>query len=442
MRRRRAPRARRSPARPARRSIDTQGIIAPGLIDTHNHILFDIFDDDDWLPAQVYHEPQPVADRAALRRDARRQAVPRRTTRRASRRGARRRRTAPRRAACAARSTSGASSRGSSPARRASSGCRARPRRASARSRARSTSRRTGSAPTRSRRARCSRRRSPTAVCANFASGKTDAYLDPLRRGHRRQGARASSRRSARSTTPANCLLRAADDDHARHRVHRDRVRDDGARPGMKLTWSPQSNVSLYGADRRHPDRARRRRHHRARARLVDGRQPEPARRAALRRRVGQRALGRSPDAARPRRDGDDARGAGARARRQARHARGRLPRRPRRVRRRSRRSRTTRSSRRAPERRAARDGRRRRCSTATRRSQPPARPQPGCETIDICGTLEVPVRRDDRRRTDKLDQTYAQIQAALDQALTDADAQTPADGWNFAPLTPLVTCK
>ncbi|MFO0667949.1 MAG: amidohydrolase family protein [Polyangiaceae bacterium] len=34
--------------------IDTKGIIAPGLIDTHNHILFDIFDDDDWKPAQLY----------------------------------------------------------------------------------------------------------------------------------------------------------------------------------------------------------------------------------------------------------------------------------------------------------------------------------------------------------------------------------------------------
>jgi 5-methylthioadenosine/S-adenosylhomocysteine deaminase len=30
--------------------ITTNGIIAPGLIDTHNHILFDIFDDDDWVP--------------------------------------------------------------------------------------------------------------------------------------------------------------------------------------------------------------------------------------------------------------------------------------------------------------------------------------------------------------------------------------------------------
>lgn len=30
--------------------IVTNGIIAPGLIDTHNHILFDIFDNDDWVP--------------------------------------------------------------------------------------------------------------------------------------------------------------------------------------------------------------------------------------------------------------------------------------------------------------------------------------------------------------------------------------------------------
>lgn len=37
------------------------GVIAPGLIDTHNHILFDIFDGSDWLPAQVYqnHDQWP-----------------------------------------------------------------------------------------------------------------------------------------------------------------------------------------------------------------------------------------------------------------------------------------------------------------------------------------------------------------------------------------------
>ena len=30
--------------------IDTQGVILPGLIDTHNHILFDVFDEDHWVP--------------------------------------------------------------------------------------------------------------------------------------------------------------------------------------------------------------------------------------------------------------------------------------------------------------------------------------------------------------------------------------------------------
>lgn len=30
--------------------IDTGAIIAPGMVDTHNHILFDIFDGDDWAP--------------------------------------------------------------------------------------------------------------------------------------------------------------------------------------------------------------------------------------------------------------------------------------------------------------------------------------------------------------------------------------------------------
>lgn len=34
--------------------IDTNGMIFPGLIDAHNHILFDIFDETDWAPAQAY----------------------------------------------------------------------------------------------------------------------------------------------------------------------------------------------------------------------------------------------------------------------------------------------------------------------------------------------------------------------------------------------------
>lgn len=34
--------------------IRTHGVIMPGMIDTHNHILFDIFDEQDWSPSQVY----------------------------------------------------------------------------------------------------------------------------------------------------------------------------------------------------------------------------------------------------------------------------------------------------------------------------------------------------------------------------------------------------
>jgi 5-methylthioadenosine/S-adenosylhomocysteine deaminase len=34
--------------------LDTDGVIAPGMIDTHNHILFDVFDDDDWTPSRLY----------------------------------------------------------------------------------------------------------------------------------------------------------------------------------------------------------------------------------------------------------------------------------------------------------------------------------------------------------------------------------------------------
>ncbi|MCA9701843.1 MAG: amidohydrolase family protein, partial [Myxococcales bacterium] len=34
--------------------VDTHGVIMPGMIDTHNHVQFAIFDEDDWTPAMVY----------------------------------------------------------------------------------------------------------------------------------------------------------------------------------------------------------------------------------------------------------------------------------------------------------------------------------------------------------------------------------------------------
>ncbi len=41
--------------------VVTNGIILPGLIDAHNHILFDIFDESDWTPPKLYtnHDQWP-----------------------------------------------------------------------------------------------------------------------------------------------------------------------------------------------------------------------------------------------------------------------------------------------------------------------------------------------------------------------------------------------
>ena len=65
---------------------------------------------------------------------------------------------------------------------------------------------------------------------------------------------------------------------------------------------------------------------------------------------------------------------------------------------------------------------------------------QPACETLDVCGAQKfLCIATTDA--ANKLNQSYAQIKAALEQALLDADAQTPGDGFDFAPLTPLVKC-
>jgi 5-methylthioadenosine/S-adenosylhomocysteine deaminase len=52
--------------------VDTHGIILPGLIDTHNHILFDIFDENDWAPRMSYqnHNQWPSEARYAALTDA------------------------------------------------------------------------------------------------------------------------------------------------------------------------------------------------------------------------------------------------------------------------------------------------------------------------------------------------------------------------------------
>ncbi|MBL8744384.1 MAG: amidohydrolase family protein, partial [Myxococcales bacterium] len=54
--------------------IDTQGVIAPGLLDAHNHIIYDIFDEDDWAPTQTYtnHNQWPNDERYGAMGDAKR----------------------------------------------------------------------------------------------------------------------------------------------------------------------------------------------------------------------------------------------------------------------------------------------------------------------------------------------------------------------------------
>ncbi len=54
--------------------IDTQGVISPGLLDAHNHIIYDVFDEDDWAPTEVYtnHNQWPNDERYGAMGDAKR----------------------------------------------------------------------------------------------------------------------------------------------------------------------------------------------------------------------------------------------------------------------------------------------------------------------------------------------------------------------------------
>jgi cytosine/adenosine deaminase-related metal-dependent hydrolase len=64
----------------------------------------------------------------------------------------------------------------------------------------------------------------------------------------------------------------------------------------------------------------------------------------------------------------------------------------------------------------------------------------PGCESLDVCGSNKF-LCAATAATTDKLNETFAQVQSTLEQALITADEQTPTDGWSFAPLAPLVRC-
>jgi cytosine/adenosine deaminase-related metal-dependent hydrolase len=71
---------------------------------------------------------------------------------------------------------------------------------------------------------------------------------------------------------------------------------------------------------------------------------------------------------------------------------------------------------------------------------EPLAPSNPGCEAIDICGRAKfICVARP--VSSDKFDQTLADIDTALNQALSDYDALDITQ-WDFAPITPLARCQ
>jgi cytosine/adenosine deaminase-related metal-dependent hydrolase len=65
----------------------------------------------------------------------------------------------------------------------------------------------------------------------------------------------------------------------------------------------------------------------------------------------------------------------------------------------------------------------------------------PGCEDLDACGAPKFACVAL-ASGTDKLSQTFAQIKDTLEAALVEIDAARPAGGPNFAPLTPVASCK
>jgi 5-methylthioadenosine/S-adenosylhomocysteine deaminase len=66
----------------------------------------------------------------------------------------------------------------------------------------------------------------------------------------------------------------------------------------------------------------------------------------------------------------------------------------------------------------------------------------PTCEDFDACGAKKFLCVVEPGQTTNKLDQTYAQIKATLENAMLDMDAVRPPGGNPFAPVAPVVACK
>jgi cytosine/adenosine deaminase-related metal-dependent hydrolase len=416
--------------------IDTQAVIAPGMIDVHNHILFDIFDNDDWSPVRTYtnHDQWPAEARYVAMLDVKQclvndsQGKP---------------------AWCAQTpyGTAAGSLRcevdkwgelkglvagttgivGLAGTTAACFGSLARSLDAAENGLGQDKLQTSALFPP----------SNPSGVCTNFATGKTNAFVAHVGEGTDAVAGGELAQLGA-STTPANCLY--APQTAITHGVAFTAA--DFAmmgQTGMKLVWSPQSNVSLYGQTTDLPtaldagvtvafgpdwsmggsqnlldelrfadawDNAHWNDRLGARD-LVIMATRHGAQATGLDDKLGALEVGRLADLAVFRGDTSQPYEAIVAA----------TP---------------------ADVELVMVGGVVLYGDEALAVAGPAA---PGCESIDICGQPKF-LCVATATATNKLDQTYAQIQTALTQALADADAQTPADGYNFSPLTPLVRCK
>ncbi|MGZ3450992.1 MAG: amidohydrolase family protein [Polyangiales bacterium] len=213
--------------------VQTNGIIFPGMIDTHNHILFDIFDETDWAPTKAYgnHNQWTAEARYSAMVDAKQYLNGEASSTwdygcEMDKFGELK--------ALVAGTTSVAGA--ANPANRACYGSLARTIDQTPNDLGVDKLQVATLFPTKA---------AADGVCANFTSGKTDAYLIHIAEGIDSTALGEFAKLGTISTTP-NCLYNAKTTI-----VHGTALGDTElttmATNGMKLTWSPRSNVFLYG---------------------------------------------------------------------------------------------------------------------------------------------------------------------------------------------------
>jgi cytosine/adenosine deaminase-related metal-dependent hydrolase len=215
--------------------IDTQGVISPGLLDAHNHIIYSVFDEDDWAPAEVYtnHSQWPGEARYGAMGDAKRYLngedsspinVGCEMDKYAETKG------------LIAGTTSIQASPGS-------------PERACYQSVARTVDTTHNDLPDDLMQTSVGMPSTSSAdgVCANFADGDTNAYVIHIAEGVD-QTANNEFQELFTKTTVDGCLF--APQTTIIHGVAlTDAQIEQMAAEGMQLVWSPQSNVFLYGGN-------------------------------------------------------------------------------------------------------------------------------------------------------------------------------------------------